>query len=1178
MQRFSFRGALAACVGVFCVAVCVGLVGAGLAGAVVAGPGWTIESFAAPSSFSVGDNARCVETAGKNAIPSCDYYRVTARNQGSLGTVEGARVSLSEVLPEGLSVEQIRLVWPAVAKLFGLPTSASVFQTLEGIGLFFPEDGKCSISGTTQVSLDCSVNWEKLAELLGQSCGGGRCSDAPDEEIELFSFVTVDEPGEPRSLTNTARVEGGGALAAETVGSESGNEVGGAAGFGFSHFGFYVAGADGARDVLAGDHPYELKVTVGFHTATRVGPDGVVEPDTPEDVRDVVTDLPVGFVGSILAAPECSFAQLSSHIEAGKSGCPPDTIVGHISTEPGEGYLASVNGAIYNMTPERGVPAEFAYVDNLAGAHVFYSRVVPTPRGYVLQTVNPEIPDIRLRSVVVTFFGDPEQRDAEEVAKKLEEESGKPVEPQATFAPPFFTNPTDCGGEEPTATIYADSWQHPARFNQDGTPVDLEEGAWAKLESKSPPVTGCDALQFPAEVKAQTTTHEADKPTGLDFEVKVPQPEAMGVRGTPTLKKVVVRLPEGLTVDPSAGSGLGACSEAQIGWTGPGRLDFNAAAPGCPEASKIGSLELESPLVPHSLTGEMFLARQDENPFNTTLAAYVVVHDPVTGVLIKIAGEFLPSHQTGRLESVFDENPNLPFSDLKLHFFGGPRAELATPESCGVFATESELFPWSFPDSGPPTLAMDSFLINEACPNNAFSPSFTAGSTNLQAGAYTPFVASFERSDTDQELSGLTVTLPPGLLGKTAGVPLCTDEDIHAIQASKPGHPPAGECPQASQVGTVLAAAGPGPDPFFTPGKAYLTGPYNGGPYGLAVVVPAVAGPFNFGTVVVRQSLRIDPRTAQITDVSDSFPKIIDGIPLRIRRVDVHLDRPEFTFNPTNCEPLAFNGTLTGSPLGAPTQLNPENGILGYASSPGSTSAFSTPFEVTNCATLKYTPQVAVSTKAQASKADGAALTFKISYPKNAIGQQTWIREAKFDLPKQLPARLETLQKACLSTTFETDRAACPPASIIGNATVHTPVLPEPLTGPVYFVSYGGQKFPEAVIVLQGDNITFNLHGETFIDNKTGVTSATFPNTPDVPFESIEVNIPTGRYSEFGANLPNKAKYNFCGQTLNMPTLLKAQNGQEIHQTTHITITGCHPKHHPKHNKKKPRNTHRKHH
>ena len=309
---------------------------------------------------------------------------------------------------------------------------------------------------------------------------------------------------------------------------------------------------------------------------------------------------------------------------------------------------------------------------------------------------------------------------------------------------------------------------------------------------------------------------------------------------------------------------------------------------------------------------------------------------------------------------------------------------------------------------------------------------------------------------------------------------------------------------------------------------------------------PAVAGPFDLGKVIVRAKIEVDPQTAALTvDDGDEIPHILDGIPLQIKHVNVTIDRQGFTFNPTNCNPLSITGAI--------------------GSVEGASSPVSDPFQVTNCAALKFTPTIAVATAGKASKAKGASLNFKISYPKGAMGKQSWFKEAKFTLPKQLPARLTTIQKACDSVVFEVNRAACPAASKIGTAVVRTPVLPVPLAGSVYFVSYGGAKFPEAVLVLDGYGVHIELHGETLI--KAGVTSATFRNTPDVPFESIEVNLPTGPFSEFGANLPH-SKFNFCGQKLVMPTLFKAQNGLAIHKNTPIAVKGCPKPHHKKKAKK----------
>jgi hypothetical protein len=1058
----------------------IGLLATPSASAAPPPAGFIIESLASPTRFAEADSAGCAAS-----INRCDTYTVTVRNAGSAAT-EGfasSPVHILDELPAGLVVHSVAFSWTGSER------------TGDG--------GSC----TSVAPLECSLSAGTTVE--------------PDDVLTMAVLVEV-QPGASGTLRNKVSVSGGGA---PEVKGEEANEISALApAFGFSSFDFHPVGVDGLFDSQAGAHPYELTVGIGLNNVLRVAADsvGAIGPTSVEDPKDIAVDLPLGFVGSTLAAPQCTLSELSSQQE-----CPPDTKVGHIVTGPGTSGTVSVNSPIWNLVPERGYPAEFGYIDVLKGSHVLYTHVVPTPQGYVLQTISPDIPQISLDSAFVTFYGNPAERDASGNAQI-----------------PFFTNPTICSASGMTATAHMDSWKHPGRLHADGTP-DLSDPAWVSRSSVSPPPTGCNLLAFSPELKAQPTTTQADTPSGLDFELKLAQSEDAQTNATPPLRNSSVTFPPGFTIDPSAGSGLQACSLAQIGWEGPETFEFNRSKPSCPEASKIGSLELESPLIRGVLHGAMYLAAQNENPFHSTLGLYVVVEDPSTGVLIKIAGRASADPSTGQITGTFNENPQLPFSDLKLHFFGGPRAEFATPERCGTYTTTSQIEPWSAPDSGLPATPFDSFSIDTGCVSG-FNPSFTGGSTNLQAGAFTAFVASFTRSDSDEEMGGLSVSLPPGLLGKINGVPLCPSANASG-----------GTCPENTKVGTVKAGAGPGPNPLFVTGNAYLTGPYKGAPYGLSVVVPAVAGPFNFGNVVVRQQLRIDPTDAHVTDISDPFPTILqptgadgrtDGIPIRLRRIDVAIDRPGFTFNPTNCSKLQVGGTLS--------------------STQGQSSALATPFQVTNCAALKFTPRITVTTAAKTSKANGSGLVFKIAYPKGAMGSQAWFNEAKFDLPKQLPARLTTIQQACLAATFEANPAGCPVHSLIGHAVVHTPVLADPLSGPVYFVSHGGAKFPDAVLVLQGDGVTVDLRGETFINGKTGITSATFRNTPDTPFESIEVTLPTGPFSEFGANLPAKANGSFCGQNLVMPTFFKASNGLQIKQNTKVGVTGC-PKAKKKHKNKR---------
>ncbi len=517
---------------------------------------------------------------------------------------------------------------------------------------------------------------------------------------------------------------------------------------------------------------------------------------------------------------------------------------------------------------------------------------------------------------------------------------------------------------------------------------------------------------------------------------------------------------------------------------------------------------------------------------------------------MKLAGKVSLS-PTGQLTTTFENTPQAPFENLELEFFGGERAPLATPALCrrpgeAGYQTLASFTPWSGNAAVPASTEFDitSGPNGGACPNPPgdesssslpFGPSLGSGMTNNDAGGFSELTTTLSRPSGDQNIQSVTLHYPPGISSLLAGVELCGEAQANA-----------GTCGPESQIGETIVSVGVGGEPFtVTGGKAYITGPYEGAPFGLSLVTPATAGPFDLQEgrpVVVRAKIEIDPVTAALTVTTNTpaegyaIPSIIEGIPLQIQHVNVLVNRPGFAFNPTSCAKMEVTGTIN--------------------SAEGASSLVSDPFQATNCASLKFEPKTVLTTAAHASKKDGADLKFDIAYPKGAQGQDAWFKYAKFTLPKQLPARLTTIQQACLAATFEANPANCPPHSKIGEAVVHTQVLPVPLKGPIYFVSYGSAKFPDAVILLSGYGVNVRLTGETFIQGKTGVTSATFPNNPDVPFESIEVTLPTGEYSEFGANLPHES-YDFCGQNLTMATEYKASNGLELHQNTPITITGC---------------------
>jgi hypothetical protein len=561
-----------------------------------------------------------------------------------------------------------------------------------------------------------------------------------------------------------------------------------------------------------------------------------------------------------------------------------------------------------------------------------------------------------------------------------------------------------------------------------------------------------------------------------------------------------------MTVNASLANGLGACSPAQIG--------LGSAEPAsCPDSSKVGSVEIDTPILSHPLVGGVYVAQQGNNPFGSLLALYLAVADRETGVVVKLAGHVVPDPVTGQLTTTFDNNPQLPFTDLKLDFYGGPRAALVNPDVCGTYTAGSVLTPWSGTGAVEPTSA---FEVGQACHGPVFAPGFSAGTLANQAGGFGGLSVTFSRSDEDQQLSSIVVKTPPGLLGVLKSVPLCGEP-----QAAQ------GTCGQESLIGHTTVLAGAGPDPVSVTGQVFLTGPHKGAPFGLSIVVPAIAGPFNLGTVVVRASIAVDPHTSALTVTSDPLPTIMQGIPLLVRSVTVTVDRPAFTFNPTDCEALAVNGTIT-SAQGAQAQV-------------------STGFHAVNCAALAFHPVFSASSLAKTSRQGGAALDVKVAYPQ---GAEANIHSVAVTLPRQLPARLSTIQQACPEAVFDQNPASCDEGSVIGTGTASTPILAAPLTGPAYLVSHGGAAFPDIDVVLQGQGITLDLVGHVNI-SKAGITSSTFGEVPDAPISSFELSLPEGPHSALSA------VGSLCAEPLAMPTTIAGQNGARITQQTRIKVTGC---------------------
>jgi hypothetical protein len=634
-----------------------------------------------------------------------------------------------------------------------------------------------------------------------------------------------------------------------------------------------------------------------------------------------------------------------------------------------------------------------------------------------------------------------------------------------------------------------------------------------------------------------------------------------------------VSLPEGLTIDPSAGVGLGACTPSQYA-----EVTLNSPeGVGCPEDSKLGTVEVETPLLFTTVYGSLYVAQPYDNPFpepghpgGSLIALYVVAKSRAErGVIVKLAGRVAADPATGRLTVTFENDPPLQFERFNFHFREGAQAALISPATCGSYTTSAELFPYAAPESAlvdTASFQVTSGSEGSACPNGEppFAPTIKAGTLTNHAGTFSPLYVDLSRTDAMQYISSFSTVLPVGLTANLTGVPQCPEADVQAARA-KTGMEEEQDpsCPEASLIGHSLVGTGVGAILDYVPGKLYLSGPFHGDPLSVVSITSAVVGPFDLGTVVVRFALHIDPYTAQVSidpTGSEPIPTIIDGIVTHVRDIQVSIDRSDFTINPTACEPRPISSTLT--------------------SSFGAAANTSTPLHAEACNELAFKPTFKASTSGRTSRADGASLSVKLTMPVK-LGTQANIREVKVELPKQLPSRLTTLQKACTEAQFNANPAGCPPGSFIGHARADTPILPVPLEGPAIFVSHGGEAFPSLVLALQGYGFTIDIVGATYISPQ-GVTSTTFKTIPDEPVGDFQITIPQGEYSALTANT------NLCSLTrvvhvkkkeirdvrgkrrrvtvraskriaakLLMPTLFIAQNGAKLKQDTKIEITGC---------------------
>ena len=947
---------------------------------------------------------------------------------------------------------------------------------------------------------------------------------------QALSFTLRIKTGALGAASNTATVSGGvagGVVVAPATVKQQLQISSSPAPFGIQPSSLVAEFAD-ANDgpaTQAGSHPYNFTVDLNF--ATTVQKLENPEIGAVQDVKDVAVELPPGLVGNQLAVGQCTGEALYNR------ECANSSQVGTMRVGITGGVILSTRWGVFNLVPESGHTNELGF--EVAGAFAQHMPTsVRTGSDYGLTNISTTIPSLAgsLVSVEARLFGVPgdHSNDTQRVAPgngnytEGEGEEGPGGFPSSLPPTPFFTMPSECG-KPSEIRVAVDSYAHPGRLDSSRSP-DLSDPNWKVLSVPVPPMTGCEKLQsFAPHVTVAPDTTFADTPAGATVDVSVPQGEGLispTTLATSTLQNTKVTLPAGMVINPGQANGLGACQTAQ---SGVGTTD----RPSCPANSKVGTVQIETPLLPDKLEGSVYVMQSD--PPNLKL----LVAPSGDDVNIKLIGDVTLDKSTGQLTATFTGTPELPFTHFKLTFSGGAQAALMTPPSCGVYSTTADFTPWSAPAT-PDFLSADGFALTagpggSACQSPLpFNPSLIAGSTTDQAGGYTGFSLLLSRNDGEQRIGALQFKTPAGLLGMLSKIPLCAESQAAA-----------GTCSADSQIGHTVVAAGAGPAPLYVPepGQApapiYLTGPYKGAPFGLSIVVPVIAGPFNLGTVVVRAAISVDPTTSQLTISTDELPQILAGVPTDLRQIDAVIDRPGFMFNPTGCTPREFSGVAQ--------------------SADGASAPISSHFQVGSCQALKFKPNFKVSTKGKTSRKSGASLDARVVYPTGPLGEnqassQSNIASVKVDLPKQLPSRLTTLQKACPAAQFEANPAGCSVGSRIGVVKAVTPVLPVPLTGPVFFVSHGGEAFPSLVAVLQGDGVRVDLKASTFI-SKAGITSSTFGQVPDVPISSFELYLSQGPNSALATN------GDLCTSKLAMPTTFTAQNGAVIRQSTPIAVTGC---------------------
>ena len=836
----------------------------------------------------------------------------------------------------------------------------------------------------------------------------------------------------------------------------------------------------------------------------------LTNPGDPESAKNVIFEAPRGVFGNPNALSRCSDSDFA------QTQCPPNSQAGLITLSANysgnPNYLLGT-APIFDMVPRAGEPARFAFIVPTLDIPITIPVEVRSGSDYGLTFTVSEITQLSpLGSATLTFWGFPAS--AQHNAQRFGKGSpGNPAgcpglattecigTPTATSIPvtPLIDNPTTCSGQPLITSLAVQSYQDPEELSH--------------AHSQYPAMTGCESGTFKPVLSASLTTEETDAPSGLNLGFTVPQ--TLGETPSPSqAKAVTVELPTGLSVNPDAADGQTSCSDAQAGFG-------TEKAANCPDKAKIGTVSIGTPALDGPLTGSIYIG--EPKPGNQ-YRLFLIVEG--FGVRSKLIGSVVPDPQTGQLKASFENLPQVPFSDFEIHLFASDRGLIATPTTCGIYLVRAHFVPWNESVSGQTSdrnVSLQTGPGGTPCPAQVrpFHPRLVAGSSNPTAGAFSDFHLKLDRDDGDQFLGDVNFRMPPGFTGDLSGITYCSEGEIAAAAAnSGRAEQEHGSCPTSSEVGTTNVAAGPGSHPFHAVGKMYLAGPFRGAPLSVVAVTPALAGPYDYGVVVVRVALHIDPETAQVSAVSDTVPSIIGGIPIRMRSIQVNIDKPEFTINPTNCSPFSVDSQGIGDQ--------------------GTVTNFSSYFHAVNCAALGFKPSMRVrqvGSRGETRRSANPELIFDL----NTRAGDANIKGLNVTLPNAFEIDQTHLGNLC--TEKELTTTQCAGRQQIGEATTTTPLLDQPLSGPVYAVS-GSGGLPRLAFVLDGQvDLLPRADTKTI---KGSRLSTTVPVVPDAPIGHFHLVVFGGKRG-YLANTRS-----LCTHTPVVRVNYMAQNGETTSQAIKV--------------------------